>query len=162
MTNNDVMTKSCSSKQDNKVSNNHFHWRDSNKWRQSAINTSWCLLGCSIGDFGAILGFQLFAPQTSILIVMLIAMTCGILTSIALETIILLKQMQLTDAFKTAIGMSLFSMVGMELAMNLTDYFLVGGARLVWWVLPPMLLAGFLTAWPYNYWRLKKLGKACH
>jgi hypothetical protein len=28
--------------------------------------------------------------------------------------------------------------------------------------LPCMLLAGFLTPLPYNYWRLKALGKACH
>ena len=155
------MTKSCSSKQ-NKSASNNFHWHDKSKWQKSAVNTSWCLLGCSFGDFGAILGFQLFAPQTPVLIVMLIAMICGILTSIALETVILLKQMPLIDAFKTAIGMSLISMLGMEFAMNLTDYFLVGGARLIWWVLPPMLIAGFLVAWPYNYWRLKKLGKACH
>jgi len=86
----------------------------------------------------------------------------GVLTSIALETIILSRQMQLTLAFKTAIGMSLVSMIAMEAAMNTVDFFLVGGARLVWWVIPWMLLAGFLTPWPYNYWRLKKHGKACH
>jgi hypothetical protein len=25
-----------------------------------------------------------------------------------------------------------------------------------------MLAVGFLTPWPYNYWRLKKFGIACH
>jgi len=25
-----------------------------------------------------------------------------------------------------------------------------------------MLVVGFLTPWPYNYWRLKKYGAACH
>jgi hypothetical protein len=25
-----------------------------------------------------------------------------------------------------------------------------------------MLIVGFLTPWPYNYWRLKKFGIACH
>jgi hypothetical protein len=50
----------------------------------------------------------------------------------------------------------------MEVAMNLTDYFLTGGAILTWWVVPIMLLAGFLTPWPYNYWRLKKFNIACH
>ena len=65
-------------------------------------------------------------------------------------------------AFKTAIGMSLISMVSMEVAMNVTDYFLTGGAILTWWVIPIMLMVGFVTPWPYNYWRLKKFNEACH
>ena len=94
---------------------------------------------------------------------LLIAIINGIITSIALETIILLKQkFKLIDAFKTACGMSLISMVSMELAMNLTDYLIIGSAKLVWWVIPIMLLVGFLTPWPYNYWRLKKFNIACH
>ena len=94
---------------------------------------------------------------------MLIAIINGIITSIALETIILLRQkFKLIDAFKTACGMSLISMVSMELAMNLTDYLIIGSAKIVWWVIPIMLLVGFLTPWPYNYWRLKKFNKACH
>ncbi|MEM9212717.1 MAG: DUF4396 domain-containing protein, partial [Pseudomonadota bacterium] len=86
----------------------------------------------------------------------------GILTSIALETVILSHQMSLRLAFKTAIGMSLISMIAMEVAMNATDWVLTGGAKLTWWVMPIMLLAGFLAPLPYNYWRLKALGKACH
>ena len=92
---------------------------------------------------------------------MSLAIMNGILTSIALETYILSRQMPLKLAFHTAIGMSLISMVSMEAAMNLTDYLLTGGAILTWWVVPIMLLAGFLTPLPYNYWRLKALGKAC-
>jgi hypothetical protein len=65
-------------------------------------------------------------------------------------------------AFKTSIGMSLVSMVSMEAAMNLIDFILTGGAILTWWVIPFMLFAGFITPLPYNYWRLKALGKACH
>ena len=37
-----------------------------------------------------------------------------------------------------------------------------GGAILTWWVVPLMLIIGFLTPWPYNYWRLKKYGINCH
>ena len=70
--------------------------------------------------------------------------------------------MVLSEAFKVAIGMSLISMLGMEAAMNLVDFLLTGGAMLTWWVIPIMLIAGFVTPWPYNYWRLKKYGKACH
>ena len=94
---------------------------------------------------------------------MLIAIINGIITSIILETIILLRQkFKLIEAFKIACGMSLISMISMEVAMNLTDYLIVGSAKLVWWVIPIMLLVGFLTPWPYNYWRLKKFNKACH
>ena len=92
----------------------------------------------------------------------MLAMFNGIMTSIILETIILSKQMILKEAFKVAIGMSLISMISMEAAMNIVDYLLTGGAMLTWWVVPIMLLAGFLTPWPYNYWRLKKHGQACH
>ena len=53
-------------------------------------------------------------------------------------------------------------MVSMEIAMNLTDYFLTGGAILTFKVIPVMLFVGFVTPWPYNYWRLKKFNIACH
>ena len=93
---------------------------------------------------------------------MALAIVNGLITSIALETVILSKQMAIILAFKTAIGMSFISMIAMELAMNLTDILLTGGAVLTWWVIPFMLLAVFVTPLPYNYWRLKKYGIACH
>lgn len=139
-----------------------FDWTSGPVWRQSARNTAWCLLGCAIGDFGTIFAFQIWAPQTHPMLVMALAMMNGLLTSIALETFILSRQMSFKLAFKTAIGMSLVSMLAMEFAMNLTDYLLVGKAALTWWSIGPSLLAGFLTPWPYNYWRLRRHGKACH
>ena len=122
-------------------------------------------IGCSIGDFGAIAAFQ-FIPYLdalgwSTMSIMLLAMFNGIMTSIALETIILSTQMALKEA-RVAIGMSLISMISMEAAMNIVDVVLTGGAKLTLWVIIPMLVAGFLTPWPYNYWRLKKYGMACH
>ena len=95
-------------------------------------------------------------------LIMTLAIINGIITSIILETFILSKQMVLRQAFKTAIGMSLISMISMELAMNITDVLLTGGAVIKLWVLPLMLFAGFITPLPYNYWRLKALGKSCH
>ncbi|MAV60337.1 MAG: hypothetical protein CND89_00305 [Marine Group II euryarchaeote MED-G38] len=143
-----------------------FHWRDSSVWKQSAHNTKWCLVGCSIGDFGTIAAFQfipyLIALEWSTMMVMALAMFNGIMTSIALETFILSAQMALKEAFRVAIGMSLISMISMEAAMNLVDFLLTGGAKLTLWVILPMLIAGFLTPWPYNYWRLKKYGVSCH
>ena len=145
------------------MSNENFHWRCKHTWSRSAKNTSWCLLGCSIGDFGTILFFQLTQIPFPVLAIMTLAIINGIITSIILETIILLKQNFIfKNAFKTAVGMSLISMISMEAAMNLTDYLLTGGAMLTWWVMPIMLAVGFVTPWPYNYWRLKKFNQACH
>ena len=145
------------------MSTENFHWSCKHTWSRSAKNTFWCLLGCSIGDFGTILFFQLTKIPFSVLAIMILAIINGIITSIILETIILLKQnFSLKQAFKTAVGMSLISIVSMEIAMNTTDYFLTGGAILTWWVVPIMLAVGFVTPWPYNYWRLKKYNEACH
>ena len=142
---------------------NNFHWKCKNTWIKSAKNTLWCVLGCSIGDLGTILFFQITKIPFPLLGIMSLAIFNGLLTSILLETFILLKQkFSFRDAIKTAFGMSFISMISMEIAMNLTDYFLTGGAILTWWVIPFMLLAGFLTPWPYNYWRLKKFDISCH
>ena len=141
----------------------NFNWSCNHTWKRSAKNTAWCLLGCSIGDLGTILFFQLTKIPFPVLGIMTLAIINGLITSIILETIILMKQnFNFNNAFKTAIGMSFISMISMEVAMNLTDYLLTGGAILTWWVIPIMLTAGFLTPWPYNYWRLKKFGIACH
>ena len=137
-------------------------WYCMHTWLQASKNTLWCLLGCCIGDFGTIGFFQFMEIAWPISLIMTLAIINGIITSIILETIILSKQMLFKVAFKTAIGMSLVSMVSMEAAMNLTDFILTGGAILTWWVIPFMLFAGFITPLPYNYWRLKALGKACH
>ena len=137
-------------------------WYCINTWLQASKNTMWCLLGCCIGDFGTIGFFQFLEIAWPVSLIMTLAIINGIITSIILETIILSKQMLFKLAFKTAIGMSLVSMVSMEAAMNLTDFILTGGAILTWWVIPIMLFAGFITPLPYNYWRLKALGKACH
>ena len=140
-----------------------LNWSCKHTWKRSAKNTAWCLLGCSIGDFGTILFFQLSKIPFPVLGIMTLAIINGLITSIILETVILLRQnFDFRKAFNTAIGMSFISMISMEVAMNLTDYLLTGGAILTWWVVPLMLIVGFVTPWPYNYWRLKKFNIACH
>ena len=140
-----------------------FNWNCKHTWRRSAKNTAWCLLGCAIGDFGTILFFQITKIPFTVLGIMTLAIINGLITSIILETIILLRQnFKFSNALKTALGMSFISMISMEVAMNLTDFLLTGGAILTWWVVPIMLIVGFLTPWPYNYWRLKKFNISCH
>ena len=141
----------------------NFNWSCKHTWKKSAKNTLWCVIGCSIGDFGTIFFFQVYQIPFPILGIMILAIINGLITSIILETIILIRQgFSFYGALKTASGMSLISMLSMEIMMNTTDYALTGGAILTWWVIPIMLIVGFLTPWPYNYWRLKKYGIACH
>ena len=140
-----------------------FNWSCKHTWKRSAKNTAWCVFGCAIGDFGTILYFQLTEIPFPVLGIMILAIITGLITSIILETIILMIQkINFVNALKTALGMSLISMISMEIMMNFTDYVLTGGAILTWWVIPIMLIVGFLTPWPYNYWRLKKYGINCH
>ena len=147
---------------DNAV-NANFNWSCKHTWKRSAKNTGWCLLGCAIGDFGTIFFFQLTKIPFPVIGIMTLAIINGLITSIILETFILMKQdFSFQKALKTALGMSFISMISMEIAMNLTDYILTGGAILTWWVVPIMLVVGFVTPWPYNYWRLKKHNQACH
>ncbi|MFL2619065.1 MAG: DUF4396 domain-containing protein [Flavobacteriales bacterium] len=137
-------------------------WNCKHTWKKARHNTLWCLLGCSIGDFGTIYYFQNIDHTWSITGIMILAIFNGLLTSIILETFILLKQLGLFNAIKTALGMSLISMISMEIAMNITDILITGGALITWWAIPIMLTAGFITPLPYNYWRLKKYNESCH
>ena len=140
-----------------------FNWKCKHTWKKSANNTKWCLVGCAIGDFGTIFYFQYTGILWPTLWIMSLAVINGLITSIILETIILIRQsINFTSALKTAMGMSFISMITMEVTMNAIDWGLTGGAKLTWWVIPMMLLFGFLSAWPYNYWRLKKYNIPCH
>jgi len=140
----------------------NINWQCRQTWQSASYNTVWCLIGCSIGDIGTIAIFDVYNIAWPTSSIMALAIMNGLLTSIVLETFILCRQMTFTLAMKTALGMSLISMIAMELAMNLTDIAITGGAKITPVALPIMLLAGFLTPLPYNYWRLKALGKACH
>ena len=145
------------------MSSSTLDWFCKHTWKRSAKNTMWCVIGCSIGDFGTILFFQLTQTPFPLMGIMILAIINGLITSIVLETFILMRQnFSFIGAIKTASGMSLISMLSMEVMMNLTDYLFTGGAILTWWVIPIMLIVGFLTPWPYNYWRLKKFGISCH
>ena len=138
-----------------------YNWNCKYTWKKSAKNTMWCVIGCSIGDFGTIAFFQFTGIGWPVLSIMILAIINGLITSILLETVILMRELSFVKALNTAIGMSLISMISMEVAMNSVDVFLTGGAKLNWWVIPLMLLAGYVTPLPYNYWRLKVLGKSC-
>ena len=140
-----------------------FNWKCKHTWKKSANNTKWCLIGCAIGDFGTILYFQYTGIPWLTIWIMTLAIINGLITSIILETVILIRQnINFQMAIKTALGMCFLSMLTMEVTMNIVDWGLTGGAKLTWWVIPIMICSGFLSAWPYNYWRLKKYNLSCH
>ncbi len=148
-----------------------FDWQDKAIWKQSANNTKWCLIGCSIGEFGTLAAYSIFAVGATIQYgdfwyypLLILPLINGLLTSVMLETYIMMKgQMDFSNALRTALGMSFISMLMMEIAMEITDLIFTGGQLgMNPLAIPLMLVVGFLTPWPYNYWRLKKFGKACH
>tara|TARA_Y100000741_G_C18193735_1_gene534637 strand:+ start:23 stop:466 length:444 start_codon:yes stop_codon:yes gene_type:complete len=140
-----------------------INWNCNHTWKKSFKNTAWCLLGCSVGDFGTILFFQLSEISFPVLGIMILAIINGLITSVALETFILIRQkFNYLNALKTALGMSFISMLSMEIAMNFTDFVLTGGAELNFFVVPIMLIVGFITPLPYNYYKLKKYNISCH
>jgi len=144
-------------------------WSNTIKWKRASFNTLNCLIGCSIGDFGMILFLQAYYPETSMMWQMILAIIAGLSTSILLETIIL----KVREGFnwmlglKTAFGMSFISMIGMEIAMNTTDFVITGGKAafndpMYWTALAIAMIAGFLAPLPYNYYKLMKYDQACH
>ena len=144
-------------------------WGDSSLWKRASFNTLNCLIGCSIGDFGMIIYLQAYHPEVSMMWQMILAIIAGLTTSIALETFILKVREKFNWAFalKTAFGMSFISMVGMEIAMNTTDFMITGGKAafedpMYWTALVIAMVAGFLAPLPYNYYKLRKFNKACH
>ncbi len=139
-------------------------WKCKKTWKQSAKNTLICLLGCAIGDNAVILGFQLYGASSNILLIMILAMLAGLLSSVSLETLLLWKNFRFLKALRVALGMSLISMLMMEAAANLASLLFAGGNRLALSIesIIPAWFLGYLAAWIYNYFQLKKHGKSCH
>ncbi len=148
-----------------------FSWKDISTWSKSAKNTGWCLFGCSIGEFGTLIYYSYSEITSGLLIYSptwyfyaILPLVNGLLTSIILETVILMRNnMLFSNALSTALGMSFISMLVMEITMEVTDLvFTQGSLKLDPRAVPLMIFFGFMAAWPYNYWRLKKYGISCH
>lgn len=130
--------------------------------------TMHCLTGCAIGEFvGLAIGVTLgLAPWAT----MALATLLGFVSGFALGLRPLIKQgMSLTEAFKAIWLGEVISISVMEFAMNFTDYH-VGGVMApalsspIFWIgYGAALVAGFLAAWPVNYWMLSRsIKKPCH
>lgn len=144
-------------------------WADKQKWKRAGFNTLNCLIGCSIGDFGAMAYLQINHMNMSVWQMMGIAMACGLATSVSLETVILKvrEHFNWSQALETALKMSFISMLVMELSENITDYLITGNTiqmhePIYWGAIAISMVIGFLVPLPYNYYKLKKYNKACH
>ncbi|CAO3615997.1 unnamed protein product [Cunninghamella blakesleeana] len=166
-------TSCCHSKKKDNTTISIFKkefWTDNISWQRTRINTFRCLIGCTSGDFATMWYLQYNYPDLSPVISTSAAMAAGLTTSLLLETILLKRTMTgitYQQAFKTAMGMSFASMLAMELAENAVDWHLMGGQVIFddpkfWTAAAASMLAGYIVPLPYNYWRLKALGKACH
>jgi len=144
-------------------------WRDRHIWGIASQNTLNCLIGCSIGDFAVIIYTQAYHPHLSMAVTMGLAMVAGLITSMLFESFMLKwkEGFGWRAAVTTAFSMSSLSMLGMEFAANATDFMLTGGRvpfgdPFYWTALTISLGAGFLAPLPYNYWKFKRHGRACH
>ncbi|KAJ6785257.1 hypothetical protein PWT90_07691 [Aphanocladium album] len=145
-------------------------WSSKTTWHRASLNTLRCLVGCTTGDFSAMWLLQTHYPELGMPTIMGISMAAGISTSMILETVLLRlgrDGLSWPNAARTAAGMSLISMITMELAENVVDYSLTGGtvafdSPAFWLAAAVSMGAGFLAPLPYNYHRLRKYGKACH
>ncbi|ORZ13156.1 hypothetical protein BCR42DRAFT_419298 [Absidia repens] len=145
-------------------------WNDPTTWQRTRVNTLRCLVGCTTGDFAAMWYLQYHYPTMSPVYSMAAAVAAGLTTSLALETVLLKRTIPglgYKPAFKMAMEMSFASMIAMEMAENMVDWHLMGGQVVFddpkfWMAALVSTMAGYVVPLPYNYWRLKALGKACH
>lgn len=127
-----------------------------------------CLTGCAIGELaGLLIGVSMGLNAWA---TMALATVLGFASGYALGLLPLVRQgMTLGQAFRTIWLGETISIAVMELAMNFTDYH-VGGVTATsvlspqFWVGYAVALpAGFIAAWPVNYWLLKRnIKKQCH
>ncbi|KND00781.1 uncharacterized protein SPPG_03894 [Spizellomyces punctatus DAOM BR117] len=135
-------------------------WTHGYAWKRASVNTFRCLVGCSVGDLSALYYLQTHT-QLPMHVTMGASMASGILTSVILETLLL----QMTDgmnarqAYKTAVGMSLVSMLVMESVENVVSLN-IGNTSIASVIVS--MMSGYIAALPYNYYQLRKYNKACH
>jgi hypothetical protein len=137
-------------------------------WRTSAQATIHCLTGCVIGEAaGLIIGTMIgLSPWPMILLATALSYLSGI--TLGLLPVMRAQRVNLLGALTIIWIGEVISIGVMEIVMNLVDYQMGGmGAKSVFaWVfwrgLALAIPAGFLAAWPVNYWLLKRELKACH
>lgn len=136
--------------------------------RLTTAATLHCLTGCAVGEWiGLAIGVSLGLNPW---VTMALATALGFVSGYTLGLLPLVKQgMSWGQAFKAIWLGETISIAAMELAMNFTDYH-VGGVQVAslfapqfWLGFAAALPAGFLVAWPVNWWLLRRnVKQPCH
>jgi hypothetical protein len=145
----------------------HGHGRRG-AWRTSAHATLHCLAGCVIGEVaGLAIGVSLGLPAwQTIALATLLAYASGM--TLGLLPVMKRQGVGLREAFRIIWIGEVVSIGVMELVMNIVDYQMGGMAApsiaswMFWQGLLFAVPAGFLAAWPVNYWLIERQLKACH
>ena len=134
----------------------------------SAQATLHCLTGCVIGEVaGLAIGVELgIGAWPTVILATLLAYLSGF----ALGVVPVMRRQGLSfgAALKLIWIGEAVSIGVMELVMNFVDWRMGGmssGSALSWMFWRGLLFAvpaGFLAAWPVNYWLLKRNIKVCH
>jgi len=147
----------------------HHHGHSSGSaWKVSAHATLHCLTGCVIGEAaGLMIGVTLGLPAA---LTIILATLLSYASGFTLGVLPVMKNQR--TSFWSALRIiwlgEAVSIAVMELVMNVVDYRLggMGATSVATWMFWRGLLfaipAGFLAAWPVNYWLIKRELKACH
>jgi len=144
------------------------HGQGGNPLRTAAHATLHCLTGCIVGEVAGLMIAILIglSPWPTIVLATGLSYTTGI--TLGLLPVKREQHVGWLDALKIIWIGEVVSIGVMEIAMNLVDYAMgsMGAKSIVSWLFWRGLLvavpAGFLAAWPVNYWLLKRELKACH
>ncbi len=137
-------------------------------WKVAAQSTLHCLTGCIIGEVaGLIIGVELgLATWATIALAPSLSYVSGI--TLGLIPVMRDRGLGPLAALRIIWIGEVISIGVMEIAMNLVDYHMggMGASTALSWMFWRGLLfavpAGFLAAWPVNYWLLKRNLKNCH
>ncbi len=146
----------------------HSHQHSSNPLVTSAQATIHCLTGCVIGEVtGLLIGVSLGLAVWPTII---LATTLAYLSGMTLGLVPIMRNQGKTflQALKLIWIGEVLSIGVMEIAMNWADY-AVGGmqagsvlAPVFWFGIAVAIPAGFLAAWPVNWWLINRDLKKCH
>jgi hypothetical protein len=146
----------------------HAHHHGQNPYVTSAQATIHCLIGCVIGEVaGLIIGVSLgLAIWQTITLATALAYVSGM--TLGLVPIVRNQGKTFLEALRLIWIGEVLSIGVMEIAMNWADYS-VGGMQagsilepVFWLGIAVAIPAGFLAAWPVNYWLIKRDMKKCH
>jgi hypothetical protein len=144
----------------------HHHAGESG-WHGAAMITLHCLTGCLIGEWiGLAIGVALSLPRG---VTALLATVLAYASGFGLMIWPLLRRgMGFWPALTTVFVGEAVSIGVMEVAMNVVDFAMGGmGVKSLfipryWEALGLASVAGFLAAWPVNFWLLGRNMKSCH